>query len=663
MRTTLKRGVGRAAGLERRNGSAVFPPLPASPGAGRGRTRLYRAAVRPRRRVAGRIVVGLLLTLLTAALALAGGAYLWFHESLASVQAHSLAVKKAEKQLDVSIPGHAAIALVLGYDQREGGAFTTSSRSDTVMLIRADPVSKTISVLSIPRDLGVPIYCPDRSGSGMYATGEVTRINTAFADCGPAGTVDTVKMMTGLPINYLITVNFHGFKQIVDKLGGIWLDVDRRYYHVNNGTAAENYSNIDLEPGYQLLNGTQALEWVRYRHTDDDYHRIARQQEFVEALKDQFARNFDPLELPGIVSAITHNVEIGGDPSDRTVLGYLLFGLSLPGGHLFESQIAGVTGTGQTSTSSADIQSSVLQFTHPDVAGVRQANAATLGIKPPRAVSPVPPVAETSLLVLNGDGAAGSALDGSYLLRERGYRTLVPPGNVAPNAPGADYFDTRIYFDPTKQGARAAAGALQKLIDPSDVGPLPASRALRALDPGAMLVVVLGQTFHNALVPPAAVATTPAAPVELAAAVRYDPAASLALLRPLARRAPFPVEVPDVLEASSQPDALPGDVPVRLYAIARGREALRLVYVTGAQEYWGVEETNMPDPPVLDDRSFSRTIKGRRYALYYNGSQLHMVVLRLGQSSYWVVNSLLNALSNKTMLAVAEGLRPLGAAK
>jgi len=118
-----------------------------------------------------------------------------------------------------------------------------------------------------------------------------------------------------------------------------------------------------------------------------------------------------------------------------------------------------------------------------------------------------------------------------------------------------------------------------------------------------------------------------------------------------------------VLEASSQPDALPGDVPVRLYAIARGREALRLVYVTGAQEYWGVEETNMPDPPVLDDRSFSRTIKGRRYALYYNGSQLHMVVLRLGQSSYWVVNSPLNALSNKTMLAVAEGLRPLGAAK
>ena len=69
----------------------------------------------------------------------------------------------------------------------------------------------------------------------------------------------------------------------------------------------------------------------------------------------------------------------------------------------------------------------------------------------------------------------------------------------------------------------------------------------------------------------------------------------------------------------------------------------------------------MPDPPILDDRSFARTIKGRHYALYYNGSQLHMVVLRTAQASYWVVNSLLNSLSNPTMIAIAEGLRPLGA--
>ncbi len=401
----------------------------------------------------GRVLLGLLLAIVALVLGVAGGAYLWFHESLASVQAHSLAVKKAEKQLNVVLPGHATIALVLGYDQRAGAAFTSSSRSDTVMLLRADPVTDTITELSIPRDLGTAIYCPNARGGGMHALGVVTRINAAFADCGPAGTVDTVKAMTGLPINYLITVNFHGFKEIVDKLGGIWLDVDRRYFHVNNGSAAENYSNIDLQPGYQKLSGAEALEWVRYRHTDDDYHRIARQQEFVEALKQQFARNFQPLALPGIVSAITHNVEVGGHPSDRTVLSYLLFALTLPGGHLFESQIEGVSGYGQTSTTTQDIQASVYEFTHPDVAVVKAANAATLGIRSHPAIGAAPSPGRTTVLVLNGNGVAGSAANGAYLLRQRGYVTVVPPRNAEPNAPSQNYFDTRIYFDPAQAPA------------------------------------------------------------------------------------------------------------------------------------------------------------------------------------------------------------------
>ncbi len=199
---------------------------------------------------------------------------------------------------------------------------------------------------------------------------------------------------------------------------------------------------------------------------------------------------------------------------------------------------------------------------------------------------------------------------------------------------------------------------------PAQREPAPRSRALRALDPGALLVLVVGETFHNQLVAPASVSTpvTPTAATR-AATVRYDPSLSVALLRPFAGHVGFPLEVPEIVEASSQPDTLPGDVPARFYAIDRAHRAVRLVYVTGGEQYWGVEETNMPDPPLLDDRSFARTIKGHHYSLYYNGSQLHMVVLRAGQSSYWVVNSLLNSLSNKTMLAIAVGLRPFAAAK
>ena len=222
----------------------------------------------------------------------------------------------------------------------------------------------------------MPIYCPKW---GSTSRG-VDRVNQAYADCGSAGTLDTVKHFTGLPINYLITVNFHGFKEIVDKIGGIWLDVDRRYYHVNNGTAAENYANINIQPGYQLLTGEQALDFVRYRHTDDDYHRIARQQEFVRALKQQFTQNFSFTELPALVSTITHNVEIGGKLSDTTVLGWMLFALDLPGGHFFQDRIAGRHRLQHdASTPSRTSRRRSTQFTHPDVQASKAANAAALG--------------------------------------------------------------------------------------------------------------------------------------------------------------------------------------------------------------------------------------------------------------------------------------------
>ena len=104
-----------------------------------------------------------------------------------------------------------------------------------------------------------------------------------------------------------------------------------------------------------------------------------------------------------------------------------------------------------------------------------------------------------------------------------------------------------------------------------------------------------------------------------------------------------------------------GDVASRLYWIdgEHHHKAIRLVFRTGAGEYWGIEETNMPNPPILADRSFHRAIGGRVFSLYYTGSNLHMVVLRVDDKSYWVVNTLLDSLSNETMLAIATGLKPL----
>jgi LCP family protein required for cell wall assembly len=650
MRTTLKRGIGRGAGLNGKNGHAVLPPTAASS--------VSRYRVPPRGGtgigLVGRIMLVTLLTIVGIGLGIAGGAVLWYHQSLSGIRPHSVDVKVAQKELNVSLPGHAAIALVIGYDARKGVDRSNISRSDTVMLVRADPGTNTISLLSIPRDLGVPLYCPKWGSTSRV----VDKVNQAYADCGSAGTLDTVKHFTNLPINYLIKVNFHGFKEIVDKIGGIWLDVDRRYYHVNTGSAAENYANINLQPGYELLTGQQALDFVRYRHTDDDYHRIARQQQFVRALKAQFKQKFSYTELPSLVSTLVHNIEVGGKVGDRAALSWMLFGLRLPGGHFFQDRIEGVTGYGQTSTDPANVQKALYQFTHPDVQESKVANASALGTKVKLKVPPAPPVSKTSVLVLNGNGVGGSAANASFQLAQRGYVTVLPPASLAPNAPTQDYFHTAIYYDKKQKGSAAAARAVAKLFDPATVGPLPKSAKLHALDPGAMLMVIVGQTYHNELVtqPPA-----PAAPKHQPPNIRADSTTGLGLVEPYAKRVPFTLEVPTVLEASSYPDNQYGDVASRLYWIDRSHhdKAVRLVFRTGAGEYWGIQETNMPNPPILSDRSFQRAIKGREFQLYYTGSHLHMVVLRVHDRSYWVVNTLLDSLSNETMLAIATGLKPL----
>ena len=275
MRTTLKRGVGR--GHEGNgNGKMQLPPGPMAP------VTIYRQPEPPRRST-GRLALSILgwaLTVIVVCIAgVAGGAYLYAHETVANVAPHSVDVKAAAKKLDLPIAGEPATALVIGYDRRSNEAKGTPSRSDTLMLIRANPKNETISLLSFPRDLRAEIICP---GKSTYTT----KINAAYATCGSRGTLETVRNLTGVSVNYLITVNFRGFTQVVDKLGGIWMDIDRRYYN-NNGL----YSAVNLQPGYQKLNGYQALSFVRFRHTDSDLYRNARQQSFVRAFKDQVSTN------------------------------------------------------------------------------------------------------------------------------------------------------------------------------------------------------------------------------------------------------------------------------------------------------------------------------------------------------------------------------------
>ncbi len=94
-------------------------------------------------------------------------------------------------------------------------------------------------------------------------------------------------------------------------MGGVYMDVDRRYFNDNAGLGyGQTYDRIDLHPGYQRLDGVQALDYVRYRHTDSDLYRNARQQEFVKAFKQQVSSFSSVTKIPAIVRTVTQNVEV-----------------------------------------------------------------------------------------------------------------------------------------------------------------------------------------------------------------------------------------------------------------------------------------------------------------------------------------------------------------
>src|SRR5215210_744156 len=583
MRTTLKRGMGRGAAVNG-NGRPVLPPGALSP------ITIYRQPPplpRTRWAVLRTALVWVLVALLVCAGSVAGGAYLWFHESVAAVVAHTPDVKIAAKRLDVALPGEPATALVVGYDRRRGEAKGTKSRSDTIMLVRADPKTESISMLSLPRDLYVEIVCP---GHSTFSA----RINGAYAECGTKGTLETVRKLTGLPVNYLITVNFRGFHQLVDAFGGIWIDVDRRYFNDRGGPFG--YAVINLFPGYQKLNGYQALDFVRYRHTDSDLYRLARQQLFVRAFKDQIRSSAGPLDLPSVIKTITRNVEVAQGGSKEidfgTVLRYALFAYGLPPGHFFTSKLQGIEETPgfDLVVSQENIQKAVQEFAHPDIESPEKATAAALGEKR-KVKDKAPAPSATTVTALNGNGVTGSAGTASYLLSQRGYQMVYPPDGKNSDAPNWDYFKTQIAFDPKQSGAELAARKLADLFGDGEVVEI--SPQIAALSNGAMLTVIVGQTFHGTI----ADAPVDKTPQRQLPSVAPGADASLALLRERAKKVPFPVMVPTVLERTSWIDR---EKPIRMYRIDpdRRHKTIRLTYRTGQLEYWGVQMTDWDDAPV-----------------------------------------------------------------
>jgi len=638
MKTTLKRGMGRGATVNG-NGRPVYPPGVHTP------MRRYRQPEPPRRdawQTVRTVVLWVLLASFVVAGGAAGAAYLKTHQFLQAIAPKTKADRAAAKRLDLAVPGQPTVALVIGTDRRKGKEAELTGRSDTLILVRADPGTNSLSMLSFPRDLIATIKCPGHPDLR-------DRINAAFSACGTLGAVETVRALTGLPINYFVTVNFRGFTDLVNKLGGVWLDVDHRY--LCDATTCPGVSKISLLPGYQRLNATNALAYVRFRHFDSDLYRNARQQLFLKALKSQISSQLDLDTVLKIMSAVEKNVVVGrggGKALDpNTLKDYLYFAHGLPSGHVFQSKIEGLTGANELSAAPENIAAAVRDFVQPDVSAPEKARNVTFGIKPR---SRAPRARDISTTVLNGNGVAGSAANAAYELGQRGYKIVLPPTGQPQNAPNFQYFRTTVYYDTEQARSRAAAAKLANLFGDADVKRLPAR--FISLANGAMATIVVGQNFHGTIAP----APVDKTPTRQPPRVTPNAALTRSLLLQASKRVRFRLQVPRLIESSSR---LEFDAPIRVYNISKGHRAVRLTFRIGSNEYWGIQETNWNDAPALADPSFVHKIKGREYALYYSGAHLHMVVLRKDGATYWVVNSILDELSNETMIAIARGLAPL----
>ena len=176
--------------------------------------------------------------------------------------------------------------LLLGIDRRGGKGW--GYRTDTIIIVTVDPVSKTAGMLSIPRDLQLPI---PGNGDDRINTANVYGYTSDYPGGGPALLKRTIEANFGIPIDYYVMVDFDAFVEIVDTLGGVDIDVpktihDTMYPDPKPGDPFA-YKTVHFDPGWQHMDGKRALEYSRSRMSTSDFDRAGRQQQVLLALREK----------------------------------------------------------------------------------------------------------------------------------------------------------------------------------------------------------------------------------------------------------------------------------------------------------------------------------------------------------------------------------------
>lgn len=195
--------------------------------------------------------------------------------------------------------------VVMGCDVRKGDA----GRSDTLFVVMLDKSKKNAALLSVPRDTRVKI-----KGHGW------DKINAAFAYGGQKLTRETVQDFLGIKLDNYVLVDFRGFKGLVDAVGGVDINVEKRMYYYDPYDGFE----IDLRPGMQHMDGKTAMQYVRYRDEEGDIGRIRRQQKFLMALYKHIASKNIIAKIPGISKQIMSMVKTDLSLKEMVELGNVM---------------------------------------------------------------------------------------------------------------------------------------------------------------------------------------------------------------------------------------------------------------------------------------------------------------------------------------------------
>jgi LCP family protein required for cell wall assembly len=437
-----------------------------------------------------RLVAGLSLFLAFVLLAIGVGA-LYIQSRLEEVRRVAPAGLSTAggKAMTVLLVGSDSRAdLVPGQESRFGSI--SGKRSDAIMLLRTNPDRDQASVLSIPRDLYVPIA----------GTGKSNRINTAYSG-GPDRMVNTITSALGIPIDHYVEVNFDGFRSIVDAIGGL---------NVNFPAPARDIlAELNIpQAGCVHLDGEQGLAYVRSRHyeflengrwkTDptSDFGRIQRQQDFIrrmikkaisQAIRNPFTA--DKL-LDSFVSDVIVDSELG--TMDLVRLGTTFRSLGSGGIEMLTLPTTGARIAG----------SSVLKMKEPEAS---QLVDRFLNPPPPVEEQPAPALepSDVKVRVLNGSGRPGEAGAAAEKLAAAGF-VQSGTGDAAGRA------STQIRFVP---GAEARAALVQGyVVGSSELKSDPSVR-------GSDVVLVTGRNFGGIRTSPAGAPASPAtAPAAAAAA-------------------------------------------------------------------------------------------------------------------------------------------------